>query len=157
MLFTQYLLDTFNFNDKANRKMNQKIKELPEQHSAIKLISHLANSQYKWMARIMQDPKAIEMDWWEPVYPLEDLETEWAKSLEPWMNYLNVKTDEEINQEVTFIGFDGCMYAATPKDIMLQLNYHSIHHRAQMQLVIRKQGSPPDFIDYIGTVYRKLS
>ena len=105
----------------------------------------------------MQDPQAQQMDWWEPVYPLEALETEWSRSLEPWINYLNVKTDEEINQEVTFIGFDGGMYAATPKDIMLQLNYHSIHHRAQMQTIIRQQGLEPDFVDYIGTVYKKLS
>ncbi len=157
MLFTQYLIDTFLFNDKTNRQMIEKIKELSEQQSAIKLISHLANSQYKWMARIMQDPKAVEMDWWEPLYPLEQLETEWARSLEPWISYLNIKTDEEISKEITFIGFDGGLYAATPKDIMLQLNYHSIHHRAQIQLIIRKQGLQPDFIDYIGTAYRKLS
>ena len=137
--------------------MIEKMKELPEQHSAIKLISHLANSQYKWMARVMQGPKAVEMDWWEPLYSLEQLETQWSKSLEAWINYLNTKTDEEINQEITFIGFDGGLYAATPKDIMLQLNYHSIHHRAQIQLIIRKQGVQPDFIDYIGTAYRKLS
>ena len=67
------------------------------------------------------------------------------------------KTDEEISQEVSFIGFDGGVYAATPKDIALQLNYHSIHHRAQIQTIIRHQGIEPDFIDYIGTKYRKLS
>ena len=42
------------------------------------------------------------------------------------------------------------------QDIALQLNYHSIHHRAQIQSIIRKQGIEPDFVDYIGTVYRKL-
>jgi len=64
--------------------------------------------------------------------------------------------EEELSTEVTFTGFDGGLYAATPKDIALQLNYHSIHHRAQMQTIIRKQGVEPDFVDYIGTKYRKL-
>ena len=41
-------------------------------------------------------------------------------------------------------------------DIALQLNYHSIHHRAQMQMLIRQQGIEPDFIDYIGTKYKKV-
>ena len=41
--------------------------------------------------------------------------------------------------------------------ISLHLNYHSIHHRAQMQVLIRQQGLEPDFIDYIGTKYHKLS
>jgi uncharacterized damage-inducible protein DinB len=157
MQFTQYLVDTFRFNDKANRQMIEKIKQLPDKEAAIKYISHLANSEYKWMARIMQDPKAPQMDWWNPLYKLEELETEWEKSLQLWIDYLKNKTDEEISREVTFVGFDGGMYAATPKDIMLQLNYHSIHHRAQIQVIIRQQGLEPDFIDYIGTVYRKLS
>ncbi len=157
MQIKQYLLDTFSFNDKANRQMINKIIELPDKQEAIKYISHIANSQYKWMARIMQDPKAPQMDWWNPVYKSEDLETEWTKSLEPWINYLENKTDEEISKEVEFVGFDGGNYAASPKDIALQLNYHSIHHRAQIQTMIRQQGLQPDFIDYIGTVYRKVS
>jgi uncharacterized damage-inducible protein DinB len=137
--------------------MIEKIKQLPDKEAAVKYMSHLANSQYKWMARIMQDPKAPQMDWWKPVYKLEELETEWEKSLQLWIDYLKNKTDEEISREVTFVGFDGGMYAATPRDIMLQLNYHPIHHRAQIQMIIRQQGLEPDFIDYIGTVYRKLS
>jgi len=42
------------------------------------------------------------------------------------------------------------------KDIALQLNYHSIHHRAQIQTIIRQQGMEPDFVDYIGTKYKRL-
>ena len=87
---------------------------------------------------------------------LRELEAEWNKSLSPWIGYINSKTDEELVTEVTFIGFDGSLYAATPKDIALQLNYHSIHHRAQIQTIIRQQGLTPDFVDYIGTKYRKL-
>lgn len=33
----------------------------------------------------------------------------------------------------------------------------SLHHCAQIQSVIRAQGIEPDFVDYIGTVYRKLT
>jgi len=50
----------------------------------------------------------------------------------------------------------GTMFAATIKDIALQLNYHSIHHRAQMQTIIRSQGLEPEFVDYIGTKYRRV-
>jgi len=157
MQMKQYLIDTFNFNDKANKQMLEKIKQMPDQKEAIKFFSHLINCQYKWMARIIQDPKAQEMDWWEPVYDLSELETQWSRSLSPWIGYINAKTDEELSTEVTFIGFDGGLYAATPQDIALQLNYHSIHHRAQVQTIIRQQGLTPDFLDYIGTKYRKLS
>jgi uncharacterized damage-inducible protein DinB len=157
MNLNKYLLDTFAYTDKANRQLIEKIKELPDKTEAIRFISHLINCQYKWMARILQDRRAPEMSWWEPVYQLEELEDQWNDSLQPWIHYINSNTEEALCTEVTFIGFDGSLYAAPPKDIALQLNYHSIHHRAQIQTIIRQQGLAPDFLDYIGTVYRKVS
>ena len=152
-----YLLETFDYNDRTNRKLLSKIAQLPHKQEAIRLFSHLINSQYKWMARITHDPAASHLSWWDPVYAEDQLEVEWTKSLGRWVSYLKSKTEEEIAAEVTFVGYDGGQWAASPKDIALQLNYHSIHHRAQIQTIIRQQGLEPDFVDYIGTRYRKLS
>ena len=152
----QYLRDTFLFNDLTNKKLLEKIKQLPDNTESIKLFSHLVNSQYKWMSRLLHDPAAPAMSWWEPIYELDMLEQEWSKSLALWLNYVNKHSDEELSAEVTFVGFDGANWAASPQDIALQLNYHSIHHRAQIQTIIRQQGLDPDFVDYIGTKYRKL-
>jgi uncharacterized damage-inducible protein DinB len=157
MQMTEYLIETFKYNDSTNKKLLGKIKILNNREESIKLFSHLINSQYKWMARITQDPNAKAMSWWDPVYDFDSLEQEWTKSLNLWIKYIASKTEEELSAETTFIGFDGAIWAATPKDIALQLNYHSIHHRAQIQTIIRQQGIEPDFVDYIGTKYRKLS
>lgn len=157
MQLNSYLTDTFTYNDQINKKLLGKIKLLGDGTEAIKLFSHLINCQYKWMARILQDPNAVKMSWWEPVYDFDKLETEWTKSLNPWLAYINSKTEKELSTEVEFIGFDNSKWAASPKDIALQLNYHSIHHRAQIQTILRRQGIEPDFVDYIGTRYRKLS
>jgi uncharacterized damage-inducible protein DinB len=153
----QYLIDTFSFNDLTNKKLLEKMKQLPDKEEAVKLFSHLINCQYKWMARIIHDPRVQQMDWWNPVYDLSELEAEWDKSLRLWIDFINSKACDELSAEVTFIGFDGSLYAATPKDVALQLNYHSIHHRAQIQTLIRQQGLEPDFVDYIGTKYRKVN
>jgi uncharacterized damage-inducible protein DinB len=152
----QHLVDTFLFNDVTNKSVLSKIKVLPDKTECTRFFSHLVNCQYKWMARIMQDPNAPQMSWWDPVYKLEELENKWDASLKLWLDFINSKTDEELATEVTFTGFDGSVWAATPQDIALQLNYHSIHHRAQIQTIIRAQGFEPDFVDYIGTKYRKL-
>ena len=157
MEFKIYLTDTFRYNDKTNRKLLEKIRQLPDKTESIRLFSHLINCQIKWMSRIRQDPNVGQLDWWNPVYALEELEGRWTDSVTPWLTYLAEKEDHELMKEVTFIGFDGGLYAATPGDIALQLNYHSIHHRAQIQTLIRQQGLTPDFVDYIGTKYRKLS
>jgi uncharacterized damage-inducible protein DinB len=156
MKMTEYILDTFAYNDVTNRKLISIICKLPYKDEAVRLMSHLINCQYKWMARVTDDSRSSSLDWWEPLYDTLKLEEEWNKSLSLWLEYLSSHTDEEISQEVMFIGYDGTMYAATPKDIALQLNYHSIHHRAQMQTMIREQGLTPNFVDYIGTRYRKV-
>lgn len=156
MQMKQYLLDTFQFNSLTNKKLLARMAELPDGTEAVKLFSHLINCQYKWMARIQHNPAAPQMSWWEPVYEPGLLEMEWDKSLQPWLDYINANTDEQLATEVVFIGLDGSSWAATPQDIALQLNYHSIHHRAQIQTILRQQGIEPDFVDYIGTKYRKL-
>ena len=157
MEMRQYLIDTFNFNDYANKKILARIKELPEKEMCVKFFSHLINSQNKWMARIIEYPQAPNLNWWEPVYELDKLEEEWTKSIQTWLSYLEGKTEEEVFEEKKFIGYDGGVWISQIKDIALQLNYHSIHHRAQIQTIIRQQGLQPDFIDYIGTKYKKLS
>ncbi len=157
MEMKQYLIDTFGFNDRMNKIVLTKLRELPDKSGAVRLFSHLVNSQYKWMARIVRDPKAPEMDWWDPVYPLDELEEKWDDSLGLWMAYIGNRTEEKMFEEKRFVGFDGGEWTAPLKDIALQLNYHSIHHRAQIQSLIRTQGFEPDFVDYIGTVYRKLT
>jgi uncharacterized damage-inducible protein DinB len=156
MEMRQYLIDTFRFNDSANKKMLEKIKLLPDKAGAVKFFSHLINSQNKWLKRIQVFPADPKMDWWEPLYQLEKLEGEWDKSVQAWIDFLETKSEKELNEEVNFVGYDGAHWACPLKDIALQLNYHSIHHRAQVQTIIRQQGLEPDFIDYIGTKYKRL-
>src|SRR5689334_15626799 len=97
----KYITDTFRYNDYANKKVLEKIRLLPDKTQCIKFFSHLINCQYKWMARITHDPKAFEMSWWEPVYALDDLEKEWSRSLQVWLDFLSRHTDEEISKEVS--------------------------------------------------------
>ena len=156
MKMKQYLIETFKYNDYANRKVLAKINELPNKDEGIKLFSHLINSMNKWVARINQYPQAPKLDWWKPAYPEGELEERWNKCLKTWIDLLEGKGEEELFNEVRVVGDDGTHYALKLKDIALQLNYHSIHHRANIQALIRGQGLEPDFVDYIGTVYKKL-
>lgn len=153
----KYLIDTFQFNDEANKKLLAKIRLLPDQAECSKLFSHLINCQYKWLMRIKEDGKAQQMSWWDPLYSLDQMEEKWEDSVRGWITYIGSVSEEALNEEITFKGVDGDRYAVTPLDIALQLNYHSIHHRAQMQMIIRKQNVEPDAVDYIRGRSRKLS
>ena len=156
MNLNAYLTETWNWNSGANKMVLKKVYDLPDKTECIRFFSHLINCQYKWLDRITIYPACSQLDWWDPLYKIEEVESEWDKSMQPWMTLLENKTEEELLQEVKWIGNDGkTIFSAALKDIALQLNYHSIHHRAQMQTIIRKQGLEPDFVDYIGIKYRK--
>lgn len=156
MEMKQYLIDTFWFNHLANKTVLEKIKQLPDATEAVKYFSHLINSQNKWLKRIEVYPQDPGMDWWEPLYELDKLGEQWDKSLQAWIDFLESKNESELMEDRKFVGFDGAHWSAPLKDIALQLNYHSIHHRAQIQTIIRQQGLEPDFVDYIGTKYKRL-
>lgn len=152
----QYLIDTFEYNDYANKLALGKMKELPDKTECVRLFSHMINSMNKWLGRMELWQGYAEMDWSLPVYNLDELSQKWDECLSRWLAYLESKTEDQLDTELEFIGFDGGDWAAKPRDIALQLNYHSIQHRAQIQYLMRQQGIAPEFVDYIGTKYRKL-
>ncbi len=156
MEMKQFLIDLFKYNDSANRKVLEKLRLLPDKTRAVEYFSHLINSQDKWLERFEAYPQAPKKGWWEPVYPLDTLESEWNRSLERWFNFLQARNEEDLFREIKVVGDDGIRRAAPLKDIALQLNFHSIHHRANIQAIIRAQGLEPDFLDYIGTVYHRI-
>jgi len=156
MKMKQLLTDLFRFNDNMNKGMLEKMIFLHDKEEYIRYFSHLINSQIRWLARIQEYPANPQLDWWLPVYEEKELASKWEQSLQEWIHFITTKTEDELLAEVDFIGFDGTHFVCPLKDIILQLNFHSIHHRAQMQMIIRQQGTEPDFIDYIGTKYRKV-
>jgi uncharacterized damage-inducible protein DinB len=151
----KYLIDTFKFNGSMNILVLRKIKGMPEPDEAVRLFSHLINSQNKWMARLLEDPRSHEMHWFDPVYEISELESKWNESISLWKNLLEKSTEQEIKREIHFIADNGGHFSAELKDIALQLNYHSIHHRAQICTMLRKQNIEPPFIEYIGTVRKQ--
>ncbi len=150
-----FLIEMFVLNQDANIKIVSAIEKIDEQDECMKHLSHLANCQYKWLDRILIFPNESELDWWNPVYTHEELLNHFQKSTQLWISYLSDRTDDEIEVKKNYRGYDGSIWEATLKDIALQLIFHSFHHRAQIQMMIRAQGHKPGFIDYIGYKQKK--
>jgi uncharacterized damage-inducible protein DinB len=147
-----YLIDTFRFNDWANKQSVELIRQMPRPEGAVRLFSHLITAQNKWMARINRDPNEARMTWFEPPFPLDELGERWAESLGMWLQYLERETDDGLALELHWTAVDGNSYSSMIHDIVLHLNYHSIHHRAQISQLARGQNLEPPFIDYIAYV-----
>ena len=151
----QYLIDTFKFNDRANITIIAKIFEMPSPDKAINLFSHLIYSQNKWMARVLNDPNEQNLEWFGKPISVNELATNWDKSISNWINYLEKLNEDKLTTEIRYVSSEGRKLGVLLKDIALQLNYHSIHHRAQICMMLREQNIDVPFIEYIGGVVKR--
>lgn len=153
----QHLIDLFHYNDWANQKLLEAIADLTDKTEALELFSHLVNAQNKWYNRIVQQTEDHSLEWMRPLYAEQELNAAWAKSIGTWIACLESKTETSLEEDVLFTrASDGKPMAVKLKDLALQLNYHAIHHRAQINTLISKQGVRPPATDYIYTKLREL-
>ena len=150
-----FLIEMFEINRDANVKMASKVSSLSSPDEALKHLSHLVNCQYKWLDRINVFPADSKLDWWLPVYSPDALPQQFVESTQNWIEYLAARTEDDLDEIKKYIGWDGSVWESKLKDIALQLIFHSFHHRAQMQMLIRAQDQIPGFIDYIGYKAKK--
>lgn len=150
-----FLIEMFDLNQVANIKMVSALKKISTSEGSLRHLSHLVNCQYKWLDRILIYPETSLLDWWEPAYVLEDLPDQFIKSTHQWISFLKEKSEDELNSMIHYIGYDGSIWEVPLKDVVLQLIFHSFHHRAQIQMMIRAEGFQPGFIDYIGYKQKK--
>lgn len=146
----QYLIDTFHFNDWANRRMLEAAAKAEDKKDAAAIFSHLIYAQDRWLKRVKNDPTESQIEWWGKPYPFEELGTRWKESLDRWLNYLSETDESDLERPVSYKPeqFDNGD-SQRLRDIVLQLNYHSILHREGIALRLRDQGLEPPFVDYL--------
>ena len=146
----QYLIDTFHFNDWANKRTLEAMKKMSDDKESANLFSHLIRAQDKWMRRIERDPAETEIKWFDEAYPSDELNARWNASLNEWLKFLSDLEEADLNKQIEFAPApdepDGANLLC---DVVLQLNYHSILHRAQICLPLFDQGIEPPHVDYI--------
>ena len=153
----QHLIDLFKYNDWANGKLLESVKQLKEQEGSVKLYSHLILAQDKWYNRIAKEKEDSSLAWMTPVISLNDLEIMWHESIRVWIELIGSKSEAELYEDVVFNrASDGKRMGIKLMDLALQLNYHSIHHRAQINRLISEQGLTPPSTDYIYTKLKEL-
>jgi uncharacterized damage-inducible protein DinB len=146
----QYLIDFIKYNLWANQKMIESVGQIPDKQEACKLISHIITSQNRWMNRITKEVDDTKHEWFGDVYNYDQIGEMLDQSVSNWLTYLEGIDESSFDKEIIYQrSGDGKTFSATLRDIVLQINYHSIHHRAQVYRIIRQQGGVPPTTDYI--------
>lgn len=153
----QYLIDFFKYNDWANRLILQAMKTMPDSAEAVKMFGHMAFSYKKWLNRITNEIPDNSLSWNDSTPPLSQLESFWNECLQAWLIFLNSIPETDLQKEIQFNRpTDNKRFALKIIDIALQINYHQIHHRAQIARMIRLQGQTPPATDYIFTKFKEV-
>jgi uncharacterized damage-inducible protein DinB len=151
----QYLIDFFKYNDWANRQLLESFKQLPDKEEPVILLSHIIAAQNRWLNRITQKADDGTYSWSGPAIPADQLESRWTESINRLIHYFENIKESDLESEIVFQRpTDKKMLRARLCDIALQLNYHSLQHRAQINRIIRLQGQTPPATDYIYTVVK---
>jgi len=145
-----YLIDLMNYNNWANCKLLETMLVMPDKEESVMFFSHLITAQEKWLNRITKENDDKLFTWFSPVFPANELLDRWTESFQKILTFIESKNEEEFEEKVMLIRpTDGKLMSAKLRDIILQFNYHSIHHRAQINRIIRQQGLKPPATDYI--------
>ncbi len=108
------------------------------------------------MRRIENNPAETEIKWFDAPYKSEELSNRWDASLNEWVGFLSGLEENDLNRQIHFAPQpDEPEGANSLRDVVLQLNYHSILHRSQICLRLHEQGIETPHVDYIYYVQEK--
>lgn len=144
-----YFVHLFRYNDWAHRRLLQAMARLEEPENAQALFTHVILSQQRWLERV-RDQSTLGRPWFgPPTYDLGTCEHAWAASLHAWLDTLEAIGDDGLARTLRYQSSEGPVYCSTVQEVVIQLNNHSVHHRAQIARMIRQQGHTPPETDYI--------
>ena len=146
----EYLIDTFKYNSWANLKLLEAIRQMPDMKEGVRLFSHMITAQDIWFSRVNNEVGDKPQSWLSEAFLVEELDGRWTTSTSKWLEYLESINEADLNDHIVFHRLaDKKAFQVKIVDVILQINYHSIHHRAQVLRLIREQGGVPPATDYI--------
>ncbi len=143
-----YFTHLFEYNDWANRRILRALAGLDDSEEARALFTHVVLSQQRWLERV-RGASTVSRPWFGAAFDLATCETAWATSLREWLDFLDAIDDACLDRVVAYQTTEGPAFRSTVREIVVQLNNHSVHHRAQIARMIRQQGHTPPETDYI--------
>jgi len=111
------------------------------------MLSHILSAERIWMTRLRgQDSSGI------PVFEEFSLE-ECARLSDElhreYLEYIDSSAESGLNKLVTYKNTKGLEFQTPVKDILTHVGLHSVYHRGQVALLVRRDGGTAVDTDYI--------
>jgi uncharacterized damage-inducible protein DinB len=115
---------------------------------------HTYGAQALWLARWKHSPNP-GLATVEQIPTLEELKSRWQKLRMEFREFLNSKTDDELQSAHSYTDLKGNPWSELLYQQIQHLMFHSMYHRGQVVTLLRQLGQTPpqtDLIAYYRTV-----
>jgi uncharacterized damage-inducible protein DinB len=123
---------------------------------AVDLAAHIATCREMWLRRIRCHSTLPP-----PLLPsgvkINEVECEFARIEAQWRDYLDTLNDAELARECEYVSNEGGVFRNSVHDILVQLFGHSLYHRGQIALLVRRSGGIPAATDFVLWSRRSLA
>ncbi len=140
-----FFKELFEYTHHFNQKLADAIIENADQTSerSIELFNHIINAQQIWNSRVARDPNVFGA--WE-IHELKSLKKLDSNNFE---NSLKLLKKKDFDAKIEYANSRGQVYNNSVKDIFFHIINHSTHHRGQIIVDMKQNGTVPFSSDYI--------
>jgi len=145
----------FEYEQHAHRRVLDSLRRAESDHQAeadvakaVDLAAHIATCRDMWLMRI-RCRSPLPSTLFPTGAKVSEVEREFARIDAQWREYLDALDDAELARQCEYVSYDGGVFTNSVHDILVQLFGHSLYHRGQIALLIRRSGSLPASTDFV--------
>lgn len=128
----------------------------PDYQKCVDLMAHVVAARWTWLYRLggVGQPPA-------EIFPqrvgLAQLKVDLGRMHAVWSAFLTGLSDTDLGRVFEYTRVDGNRYSNTVEDTLTQLYGHSLYHRGQIAMLLRRMGAEPAATDFIFWARQPLS
>ena len=142
----EHLRDLFGYDDWANQRTLETLRDRPSERS-LRIFAHILITKQEYFERL-NGKDSTGFDFW-PDLSLEECET-LARTMSANYSDLLSSSDESVLERIAaYKTSEGVPYQNTYREMLTHVLFHSSIHRGNIVLKMREEGLEPPSIDYV--------
>jgi uncharacterized damage-inducible protein DinB len=123
-------------------------RDTPGIAKAVDLAAHIATCRDMWLGRIRRH-SPLPTTLFPSDMTVSEVERAFARIEPQWREYLDTLDEAELARECEYVSYEGGGFRNSVNDILIQLFGHSLYHRGQIALLLRRSGALPAATDFV--------
>ncbi len=145
-----YFKRLFDYDKHTNLLITDLILNSKNQDRSIKTMAHLLASPEIWLSRSKNEPTDSFIVW--PDWPIDSFKKRIIENHLNWTTFLESLSEDAFKQKICYHNSKGEYFEDPLTDIVTHVINHGTHHRAQIGLYLKAEGTELPFTDFIAFI-----